>query len=270
MLVRTITGVVAAAFLVLVLLLGGWVFDIAVILVALIGCFEMQTAFEKAGLYPARITVYGMVVLLLPTYLVFGIVGLYLIGCAATLIIMLQIALRREPRWIDAAASLNVLISVAIPLSMLYPLIRIQPEGFGNLMVLSVFVIAIFGDISAYFVGVTLGRHPMVPRLSPKKTWEGSVAGLVGSVLGAVLVALGGGYITQMPPVWHFALLGLVGGIAGQLGDLTASLIKRFAGIKDYGTIFPGHGGMMDRLDSVIFVIYVVFGYCLASGLFAR
>lgn len=71
----------------------------------------------------------------------------------------------------------------------------------------------------------------------------------------------------DMPPLWHFLVLGLIGGVFGQLGDLSASLVKRYCGVKDYGTLFPGHGGMMDRVDSVLFVTYVVFGYCLLSGL---
>lgn len=267
MLQRIITGVVSAALLLVVLLVRGWLFDLAVTFVALLGCYEMERAFLKAGLHPARWTVYGMVVLMLPIYLLMGIVGVYILACGATMIIMLQIALRKHPHWIDAAASLNILISVPIPLSMLHPMIRIQPEGLGVLLVFSVFVIALVGDIFAYFVGVTVGKHRMAPELSPKKTWEGSAAGLLGSVVGAILLCTSGSIVTPMPPVWHFLLLGIIGGVAGQLGDLSASLIKRFCDIKDFGTIFPGHGGMMDRLDSVIFVIYILFGYCMLMGM---
>lgn len=266
MLQRIITGVVSAALLIVVLLIRGWVFDVAIVLVALLGCYEMQNAFTKAGLYPARWTVYGMSALMLPCYLALGLTGIYILACGATMIIMLQISLRKHPRWIDAAASLNILISVPIPLSMLYPLIRINPDEYGALLVFSVFVIALVGDIFAYFVGVAIGKHRMAPELSPKKTWEGSAAGLLGSMIGAVLLRLSASAYMTMP-LWHFVLLGLIGGVAGQLGDLSASMIKRFSGIKDFGTIFPGHGGMMDRVDSVIFVIYVVFGYCMASGL---
>lgn len=267
MLQRFITGVVSAALLIAVLMLRGWVFDIAIMLVALFGCYEMERAFLRAGLQPARWTVYGIALLMLPAYLLIGIVAVYVLSCGATMIIMLQIALRKHPRWKDMAASLNILISVPIPLSMLFPLIRIQPDPLGVLLVFSVFVIALVGDIFAYFVGVTVGVHRMSPELSPKKTWEGSAAGLLGSLVGAVLLCMSGGAVAPMPPVWHFVILGLVGGVAGQMGDLTASLIKRFCGIKDFGTLFPGHGGMMDRVDSVLFVIYVIFGYCLSTGM---
>lgn len=268
MLQRIITGVISAALLILVVYLRGWVADIILVLVSLLGCYEMHRAFGKAGLHPARGTVFGMAVLMLPAYLMMGIVGIYILGCAATLIIVLQIALRKEPRWMDMVASLNVLVCVPVPISMIYPIIRIQPEALGALLMFSVFAIALIGDTFAYFVGVTVGRHKMAPEVSPKKTWEGAAAGLVGSVVGALIVCKGGAVLTPMPALWHFLLLGLVGGIAGQLGDLSASLMKRFCDIKDFGSLFPGHGGMMDRLDSVIFVAYVLFGYCMAAGLF--
>lgn len=267
MLQRIVTGVVLALLLIAIIFVRGWVFDIAIVLVALLGCYEMLGAFKKAELRPACWAAYGMVVLMYPAYLAMGTAGVYVLGCAATMIIMLQIALRKQPRWVDAAASLNVLISVPIPLAMLYPLVRIQPDALGALMVFLVFVIALLGDTFAYFIGSMFGRHKMAPELSPKKSWEGAAASLLGSVVGSVLVCLCGDAIAPMPPVWHFVLLGLVGGVAGQLGDLTASLVKRFCGIKDFGTLFPGHGGMMDRVDSVIFVIYIVFGYAVVAGM---
>ncbi len=267
MLQRIITGVVSAVLLIVVMLLRGLVFDIAIALVALFGCYEMLGAFGKAGLRPPQLPVYGMAALMLPLYLILGPVSIYLTACAATLFVMFDIALRKEPRWMDAAAALNVLISVPIPLMMLYPIIRIQPEALGALLALSVFAIALLGDTFAYFVGVAVGTHKMAPVLSPKKTWEGSAAGLAGSVAGALLLCLCGDSLTTMPPLWHFLILGVIGGVAAQLGDLTASLIKRFCDIKDFGTMFPGHGGMMDRFDSIIFVTYAVFGYCMGRGL---
>ncbi|MCL1964447.1 MAG: phosphatidate cytidylyltransferase [Firmicutes bacterium] len=268
MLQRIVTGVVSAALLMLVMFFRGWVIDIAIVLVTMLGCHEMHKAFLQAGLHPARGTVFGMALLMLPLYQLVGIVGIYLLGCSATLIIILQISLRKQPRWVDAAASLSVLVCVPVPLSMLYPILRIQPDMLGAVFVFLVFAIALLGDTFAYFVGVTLGKHPMAPEVSPKKTWEGAAAGLLGSVAGAVVVGMSGVALTPMPPLWHFLVLGLVGGTAGQLGDLSASLMKRFCGIKDFGTMFPGHGGMMDRFDSIIFVSYVLFGYCMVAKLF--
>ena len=95
----------------------------------------------------------------------------------------------------------------------------------------------------------------------------GAVAGLVGSEITGLVIwwivytATGGAANSAMPPLWHFAVIGVVGGVVGQIGDLFASLVKRHCGVKDYGTIFPGHGGMMDRLDSVLFVALLVYLY---------
>ena len=138
------------------------------------------------------------------------------------------------------------------------------------LLIACAFLFAYFGDMAAYFTGVFFGRHKMVPRLSPKKTWEGAVGGLLGSVVvGLLLFAfeqLAGIGRTNLP-LWGYLLLGLFCGVAEQAGDLTASLIKRFCGIKDYGNLFPGHGGMMDRMDSVLFTTIVIYGYCLLAEL---
>lgn len=111
-------------------------------------------------------------------------------------------------------------------------------------------------DSAAYFVGRSWGRHKMAPLLSPKKTWEGAIGGLLGSlVAGAVCVPLLGLPISLAAG----ALLGLVGGVVGPLGDLAESLIKRQVGVKDAGHIIPGHGGLLDRADSLLFTGPVLF-----------
>lgn len=127
-------------------------------------------------------------------------------------------------------------------------------------------VIAAFGqDICAYFTGYFLGKHKMSPNLSPKKTVEGAVGGLLGSSLLSMAFGL---VFMKNAGINHIGLicfvLGLVGGAAGMAGDLTASMFKRKMGIKDYGTLIPGHGGIMDRFDSVLFVAPVIYYAILA------
>lgn len=126
----------------------------------------------------------------------------------------------------------------------------------GAAWVYMVLAITWLQDTAAYFVGRSWGRHKMAPILSPKKTWEGAVGGLLGSVIGAVIsVPLFGLPIT----LGTAALLGLVGGIVGPLGDLAESLIKRQVGLKDVGHLIPGHGGILDRTDSLLFTGPVLF-----------
>jgi phosphatidate cytidylyltransferase len=105
-------------------------------------------------------------------------------------------------------------------------------------------------DTLAYFVGKSYGRHRMTPTLSPKKTWEGAAGGMAGAILGGVLAIL----ICGLPvSPWVGVLLGIVGGVIGPLGDLVESMIKRQAGLKDAGHLIPGHGGLLDRIDSFLF-----------------
>ena len=126
-----------------------------------------------------------------------------------------------------------------------------------------IFISAWASDTCAYFVGVTLGKHKMTPRLSPKKSVEGAIGGVLGSTIAGALY----GWILQYyhilteKEIWIFALLGMCGSIVAQIGDLAASAVKRNFGIKDYGKCIPGHGGVLDRFDSVIFtspLIYVL------------
>jgi phosphatidate cytidylyltransferase len=115
-------------------------------------------------------------------------------------------------------------------------------------------------DSAALFAGSALGRHRLAPRISPGKTWEGLAGGLAGGVLGAVIVR---GAALPWMPAWHAVALAVAVALAGTAGDLVESLLKRWAGVKDSGTLFPGHGGMLDRLDSLLFGAPVLYGYLL-------
>ena len=132
--------------------------------------------------------------------------------------------------------------------------------GDGSRYVMFLLAAVWSGDTGAYFGGLKFGKHKLAPTISPKKTWEGAVAGLVASVVG--------GYVLNLFYSWSGAPLGqdqtviaasLVGGVLGQMGDLFESLFKRFAGVKDSGTIFPGHGGFLDRVDGLMFAAPVIW-----------
>jgi phosphatidate cytidylyltransferase len=153
-----------------------------------------------------------------------------------------------------AGISSSGLILVAFPLSFAIRLHGTRPEG--NILLLFALVIIWVGDTAAYFVGRSIGKHPLAPHLSPKKTWEGTVASFLGSLIVAMAFAR---YMTV--PVPHLLAMAALGNVAGQVGDLLESAYKRSAGIKDSGTILPGHGGVLDRIDALILAIPVVWYY---------
>jgi phosphatidate cytidylyltransferase len=143
--------------------------------------------------------------------------------------------------------SATVLLAVWVPLFMAFGVLLVfQPHGPGRVFCLLLSVV--LSDIGGYTAGVLFGKHPMVPAISPKKSWEGFVGSLLFGVTGAVLaVAV---FLTK--PVWVGVPLGVLLVITGTLGDLVESQIKRDLGIKDMGRLLPGHGGMMDRLDGLL------------------
>ena len=119
-------------------------------------------------------------------------------------------------------------------------------------------------DTAAFFVGRALGRHHLAPHISPHKTWEGTVGGILGAIVVSLLFVLPSPL--QLPLSYGQAiLLGLLVSVFGQLGDLAESLLKRISGVKESGGLVPGHGGLLDRLDSVVFAVIVVYCFFLFS-----
>ena len=153
-----------------------------------------------------------------------------------------------------AGISSSALLLVAFPLSFAVRLHGWSREG--PRLLLFALVITWAGDTVAYFVGRAMGKHPFAPHLSPKKTWEGAVASLAGSLL------VGYAFSWWLSaPVSHLLAMAGVGNLAGQAGDLLESAYKRSAGVKDSGALLPGHGGILDRIDALILAIPAVWYY---------
>lgn len=167
----------------------------------------------------------------------------------------------------DTAQGLFGLIWIAYPLTLI-PLFWKQEDGPALLLFLMVCVWS--GDIAALYIGRAFGKHKLAPRLSPGKTWEGSIASIIGSILVAALViwisdtlnARGNTILHVSEPLWQSLVLAAIINIAAQLGDLLESAVKRGAGVKDSGNILPGHGGILDRIDALL-VAAPVLWFCL-------
>jgi len=205
----------------------------------------------------------------------------YTVGFAAAIapFVFLTAAMRRvnlSTAFPAALVSAFAFGYIALPLGCL---VQIREQWSGAFLVLYLLLLVWAGDIFAYFVGRTLGRHLMSPRISPKKTCEGALASLVASLVVGMLLynyaqpistALlnlhliqrrDGYFALQKPPLWPTLLLSAGINIAAQLGDLVESLIKRGAGVKDSGTLLPGHGGMLDRIDALLFAAPLLWYY---------
>ena len=165
----------------------------------------------------------------------------------------LMLFLNRPHASMDLLITLGGALYLGLTLRFL-GLLRSRPDGLVWLLFTAVTVWSV--DTGAYFVGVNLGRHKLWPRISPKKSWEGFGGGLL---TGAVVAAIIARFWLPGVEAWQGALLGLVIAIVGPLGDLSESLFKRGAGVKDSSHLIPGHGGVLDRLDSFIFVAPVVY-----------
>ena len=262
MLQRVITGLVSAGVLIAVMLVRGWVLRLSLTVIAVWGMSEMFDAFQRAGHLPIRWPSHVAAALIIPAHLLLGDRAMLPMLALVLLLTMINITVREQPHWPDAGLALYVAFTALLPTMMLIEICDVQPEALGAWLTFGTFLIALLGDTVAFFVGITWGKRKLNPHLSPNKTVEGSLGGLAGSMIAGLLLWWLGGLSTAMPPRWQMLLLGLIGGLAGQMGDLSASLVKRWCSIKDFGVVFPGHGGIMDRFDSIFFTAYVVYAFC--------
>jgi len=288
---RVLTAVVLIPVVLLLVLRApiSWV-ALVTAAIALLTVHEFLKLTESYGVQPLRRPTYAFVLLfflllmfnagqekpLLSTE-IFGIAAVF--GATLSAFIFLTVAMRREQlstSYPAAAASAFAFAFIALPLAML---VQLRQQWAGAFLILYLLFVVWAGDILAYFVGRSIGRHRMSPRISPKKTWEGAVASMIASLaagtalfyyatpLCTILLQWGliqrrdGIFTLERPVLAPVLLLTAVLNVAAQLGDLVESLIKRGAGVKDSGTILPGHGGMLDRIDALLFAAPVLWFY---------
>lgn len=264
---RILTALVLIVVVFAVIFLGHlWMITLAAALVAELAAFEYLQLAARSGV---RVPLWWMAA---ATALVFVItfawpIEVQLPVFSALAFVLFGMSGFRAPlkRVLpDTAAGLFGLIYIAYPLSLL-PQIWNRDDGKPLMVFLMVCVWA--GDIAALYVGRKFGRHKLAPRLSPGKTWEGTLASLLGSMLvaawvfwlGDALSVRGNMVLHIQEPLWQLLLLAAVLNAAAQLGDLLESAIKRGAEVKDSGTMLPGHGGILDRIDALLLATPVLW-----------
>lgn len=254
---RIISAIFLTA-LIIAAITNRWVFSIAIMFFIVLGLYEFFTMIEKKGINIYKYVGIGMgSIIPLSILLRFELTKKWeLTFIALLLLFLLLMQFRRRQNSgviVDISTTLFGILYVSWFLSFLIK-IRFMPNG--TALLASVLLMTKLGDIGAYLIGSRFGKAPLMPRISPKKTVEGAIGGLIFSLLGALAskLFLDFSYL-------HLAIMGIVLGALGQLGDLSESLIKRDCGVKDSGNILPGMGGVLDELDSLLFTAPVFYFY---------
>lgn len=252
-------GALLLSPLIIFLFVGGVYLKYFTLVVALTGMHEFYTVIKGKNINALSYVGYALCIayfLLLGNTINFQLVMLLL---AAVVFIMLCIpVIDVKYNFVDIAVSLLGFFYIAVFFSFI---VLVNFKTYGNYLIWLIFISSWLCDTTAYYVGRYLGKNKLCPKVSPKKTIEGSIGGLLGSALACGIF----GFIIKTfgvnIPLIHFFIIGLICGVFCQFGDLAASSIKRYVNVKDYSNLIPGHGGILDRFDSILFASVVVYYY---------
>ncbi|MBR1883893.1 MAG: phosphatidate cytidylyltransferase [Clostridia bacterium] len=236
--------------------------SLIVFALSLAGIYEYNKAFKSAGYRPISFIGY---VACSATFLVGESVPeetkMMILKCILPILLIGSfvyiILIKLKRNIVDVAITIFSLLYIPFMFSFIKLILFL--EG-GRFFLAYVIVVAFVGDAFAYMVGRTIGKHKLCPEISPNKTVEGSLGSIVGVTLaGVIMTTIGNFYLGMSLNIWSMLLAGFVAGVAGQFGDLAASAIKRFCNVKDFGNLIPGHGGILDRFDSILFIAPIMY-----------
>ena len=259
---RIIVGLLALPAVLIPIWLGGIWTVILFLLVGLFGGLEFYHLMNIGGYHPSRLLGIGWLLTLILAYWQPQYLPLTLVTMAGMIVTLIEAMHEKQ-------SPMHTWMSTAIGAlyfgTMIGQSLALRGLPNGQWWLLFGLFVAWSNDSAAYFTGVTLGRHKLWPRLSPKKTWEGTVAGWVAAgLVGALWVAITP--LAQSHTILFGGLLGFAAGILALFGDLAISVVKRQVGVKDSGHFLPGHGGFLDRMDSLLFVIPLVYQVVVLWG----
>ncbi len=265
---RILSGLIMAPLLV-ILIIGGYVLYAGCFVIGVMAVYELFRGFKAMDIHASfpialcsSIALYavGLVDQYLTGKEIYASFVLYLAWLFLSVLASLLYLFRIDERKLeDALATITGIVYIIF---FCYHIAWISTWGAMDYLVWLVVITAFGTDIMAYFSGYALGKHKLCPKISPKKTIEGSIGGTLGSI---ILCGLFGFFFAKELLI-HCLIVGLLGGVISQFGDLTASVFKRKMGIKDYGNLIPGHGGILDRFDSVLFTGPLVCYYFTLIG----
>lgn len=259
-----IKRVISAAVLVLLILffiiMGGIVFKVGALIIIATALYEYVNVYKKTNSKAIEsVLILGYIINILIIF--FNRTDLLL--PMIYLIVLLSMAMPIFLKSYNVISSAITVIGYIYIIDFFTLLTLMKEWKNGSTFILLVFIIAWFSDTFAYYFGRYLGKgkfqKKLCPKVSPKKTVVGFIGGTIGSTAGVLLWA---NFVMAINTPWYqLVLFGITAGIISQIGDLAASLIKRYIGVKDYGNIIPGHGGILDRFDSILFTVPVVYYY---------
>ncbi len=246
--VRTITGVLVLIASIFLTYKGSFYLLGFLLFLSNIGLYELNIVFKKLG-YSQNLSLLLIINSIIMVFAMFknmpAIMGI--IMCFAMISFISYVFLEKG-KLEDVLGQVFSLVYITISFSLMFFL-------EGTYYIWLVYISAWGTDTLAYVFGSLFGKHKLIPKVSPKKTVEGALGGMIG----AGLISLLFGKFINSTDILLFIIFGMVGSIVGQTGDLCASKLKRLSGLKDYGSIFLGHGGVLDRFDSILFTIPYVF-----------
>ncbi|MDI6022911.1 phosphatidate cytidylyltransferase [Leucobacter sp. UT-8R-CII-1-4] len=267
-----LSGLIFAAIFLVTLFTVQWAFIALVAAIVTVALIELAAAFRVSGRRVPRLGVAIGGLIIVGGTAFYGARGaLFGLFIASALLVIWRLLEGLVPAWEvppktllrDVFSGLFTLVYVPFLASM--AILLVQAPDRGEWWVFALVLIVVSVDVGAYAAGVTLGKHKMTPRISPNKTWEGFAGAAVAAIAAGVAISL----LALEQPWWVGVLLGVVVLITATGGDLTESLIKRNLGVKDMSSWIPGHGGFLDRLDSLLPSAVAVYGVALSLGVFA-
>ena len=286
---RVAVAIVGIPTILLLLYFGGWILGVPVALVAAIGAGEVYDLAEAKDVRPLRwLGMAGAASLVLiavfqPDFTTFAPWAFAAVGVLAVGGLLLAMPARgcEESPLGAVSVTLFGMFYVAVPLAFAV-LLHAMPGRYGwggseaanwigALVVVLPLAVTWIGDSAAYFLGTAFGKAKIAPSISPNKSWVGAVAGVTGSALAAgVWLMVARPWLPQIPimGLGVAAAMGAIMGVGGQAGDFAESLLKREAGVKDSGTLFPGHGGVLDRLDALVFAFPAAYVLLVLAEVF--
>ncbi len=267
LIIRTVYGLFFALIVAGSILLSKWLLATLLLLVVAFGTDEMLRL--RINAKPSFKDKVLMVIFPLLLFSLFGLVALNIIAfkyLGLSIILMLfpflHALFSKQYTFTDLAGMYwpsYFLIALPSGLMLFFYNKNIVGEMAGSYLLLSVIILVWLNDIFAYLVGIKFGRHRLFERISPKKSWEGSIGGLFFTVLSAIIFSK----LTELITLDKAIVIAVLVVVSGSLGDLIESMIKRQAGVKDSGKIIPGHGGILDRFDATFYAIPFVFVYLI-------